>query len=263
MHEDTTKPAETCLIGLCTGLFAAAAISSAPSLSGLVPVAVQFVLMAFRTGAHVAALAERLQGNSEGSEWTYVLPALGMAETSSILKDFHSENVSLRIRLLVHQLTFFENIPVASQAYVSAAATTSITISGPPATLKTLFGSDVFDTKPMPIPVHGPYHAPHLFSKSNVEKFLRLGSPSVQNVLSNCVPRYPVLSCATGTWYHEKTSDSLIQAIVRDILIEQLDYEKVLQACVVKAREYKGSKCLVIPFGKRYRVICVPSTDNL
>jgi hypothetical protein len=53
--------------------------------------------MAFRTGAHVAALAERLQGSAEGSEWTYVLPALGKAETNSILKDFHKENVSSRI----------------------------------------------------------------------------------------------------------------------------------------------------------------------
>lgn len=96
MHEDTTKPAETFLVGLCTGLFAAAAISSAPSLSGLVPVAVQVVLMAFRTGAHVAVLADRLQGNTEASEsWTYVLPALEEAETRSILKDFHAENVSL------------------------------------------------------------------------------------------------------------------------------------------------------------------------
>lgn len=97
IHEDTTKPSETYLVGLCTGLFAAAAISSAPSLSGLVPVAVQFVLMAFRTGAHVAALAERLQSNSEGSEWTYVLPALGKAETNSIIEGFHSENVSSRV----------------------------------------------------------------------------------------------------------------------------------------------------------------------
>jgi hypothetical protein len=141
---------------------------------------------------------------------------------------------------------------------VSAITATSIAISGPPATLKTLFGSDVFDTKPVSIPVHGPYHAPHLYSNSNIEKLLRLGSSSVQRVLSNCVPRYPVLSCATGTWYSEKTSISLIQAIVRDILVEHLDFEKVLKACVVKAQVYKGSKCLVIPFGKLLRVICVP-----
>lgn len=104
MHEDTTNPSETCVVGLCTGLFAAAAIASAPSLSGLPSVAVQFVLMAFRTGAHVAALAERLQGNAEGSEWTYVLPALGKAEASSTLEEFHNKNVSSKFITLVHLL---------------------------------------------------------------------------------------------------------------------------------------------------------------
>lgn len=95
MHEDATKPGETALVGLCTGLFAAAAISSAPSLSGLVPVAVQVSLMAFRTGAHVAALADRLQGDADASQsWTHVLPAVEEAETRSLLKTFHTENVS-------------------------------------------------------------------------------------------------------------------------------------------------------------------------
>lgn len=137
---------------------------------------------------------------------------------------------------------------------MSAVTATSVTISGPPATLKTLFGSDSFVTKPIAVSVHGPYHAPHLFSNINIEKVLRLGSSSVNRVLSNCVPRYPVLSCSTGNWYTESTSISLVQAIVRDILVKQLDFEKVFQACVDKAREYKGSRCLVIPFGKWLRV---------
>ncbi|KAH7374166.1 BcPKS12, polyketide synthase [Cadophora sp. MPI-SDFR-AT-0126] len=233
MHEDT-RPSETSLVGLCTGLFAAAAISSAPSLSGLVPVAVQVVLMAFRTGAYVATLADCLQGDAEISQsWTYVIPALEEAETSSILNDFHKEN----------------NIPLASQAFVSATTATSVTISGPPFTLKTLFGSDAFDTKPLSIPIHGPYHAPHLFSRFNAEKILQLGSSSVQRVLGNLVPRHPILSCATGTWYSEQTAVSLIKTIVRDILANRQDFQKVLHACVVKAQEFKGSKCLVVPYG--------------
>jgi hypothetical protein len=95
MHEDSTRASETCLIGLCSGLFAATAVSSSPSLSGLVPIAVQMVLMAFRTGAYVAALAERLHESSEGSSsWTYVLPEIGELAASSIIRDFHKVNVS-------------------------------------------------------------------------------------------------------------------------------------------------------------------------
>ena len=95
VHEDVTRPGETCLVGLCTGLFAAAAIGSSPSLSSLIPIAVQVVLMAFRAGAHVAALAERLHKDSESSEtWTYVLPTIGEAETRSIIDLFHNQVVS-------------------------------------------------------------------------------------------------------------------------------------------------------------------------
>lgn len=87
-------PCDTCLVGLCTGLFAATAIASSPSLSELVPIAVQVVLIAFRTGRYVATLADRLQKDSELSEsWSYVVPGIGESDATSILNVFHRENV--------------------------------------------------------------------------------------------------------------------------------------------------------------------------
>jgi hypothetical protein len=106
MHEDSTRASETCLIGLCSGLFAATAIASSPSLSGLVPIAVQMVLMAFRTGAYVAALAERLHKSSESSSsWTYVLPGISEVAASSIISDFHRTNVSAPVHVRNIHLT--------------------------------------------------------------------------------------------------------------------------------------------------------------
>nr|AAR90248.1 polyketide synthase [Botrytis cinerea] len=85
-HGDSTIPSETCLVGLCTGLFAAAAIASSPSISQLIPIAVQVMLMSFRTGAYVAALANRLDSRPELPEsWTYVVPAAQENEVNSIL----------------------------------------------------------------------------------------------------------------------------------------------------------------------------------
>lgn len=94
-YEDVTKHDHTFLVGLCSGLFAAAAITSTPSLSALVPVAVQVVLMAFRTGRHVASMAERLCPPSQRSQsWTYILPGVKQNEARSILDDFHYTSVS-------------------------------------------------------------------------------------------------------------------------------------------------------------------------
>jgi hypothetical protein len=60
----------------------------------LVPVAVQVVLMSFRTGTYVHDLAERLSPTFDKSEsWTYIFPGLKESEAGSMLDDFHSTNV--------------------------------------------------------------------------------------------------------------------------------------------------------------------------
>lgn len=76
-------------------MFAAAAITSTPTLSTLVPIAVQVVLMAFRTGRHVAAMAERLYPQFEQSEsWTYIVSDTTEDEALSTLDTFNKANVS-------------------------------------------------------------------------------------------------------------------------------------------------------------------------
>ena len=84
------------MVGLCSGLFAASAITATPTLSTLVPVAVQVVLMAFRTGSYVHSLAERLSPASDKSEsWTYILSNTTEEEAAVKLAEFHSENVGV------------------------------------------------------------------------------------------------------------------------------------------------------------------------
>lgn len=81
--------------GLCSGMFAAAAITSTPTLSTLVPVAVQVVLMAFRTGSYVAAMAERLcPATREHSEsWTSILPGITGESAQETIDSFNSSKV--------------------------------------------------------------------------------------------------------------------------------------------------------------------------
>ncbi len=142
-------------------------------------------------------------------------------------------------------------MPSTNHVYISAITSSSIAISGPPACLRSLFGFHSFDAKPIPIPVHGPYHAAHLHSVFDGDKILRLGDAQVQRVFGQAKPRYPVMSCRTGNWYSDETSISLIQSILRDILTEPLQFQKVVHGCVLRAQNYQGPKCVVIPFGKQ------------
>ncbi|KAI1389461.1 polyketide synthase [Hypoxylon trugodes] len=233
-YEDVTSHRNTKLSGLCTGLFAATAIASSYSLSTLIPIAVQVVLMAFRTGSHVASLAERLSPSTEKSEsWTYVLPAAKEAEAKSILAEFHKS----------------EGISHAAQAYVSAVSANNIAISGPPATLQSLFRKDVFESRPTAIPVYGPYHASHLHGLVDIRKMLRLDDEAVTEALAGSKPRSVVMSCVTGAPFPETDTKSLLTAVVHEILNEPLIFHKTLSGNANEARGFNGSRVLVIPYG--------------
>ncbi|KAI1875243.1 hypothetical protein JX265_004301 [Neoarthrinium moseri] len=233
-HEDVTKSENTYLSGLCTGLFAATAIASSPSLSSLVPIAVQVVLMAYRVGSHVASLAERLSPSIEKSEsWTYVVPGAKEAEAKSILAEFHKS----------------EGISQAAQAYVSAVSASNIAVSGTPATLKSLFSKNLFDSRPTAIPVYGPYHAAHLHSSADLEKILRLNDEVVSAALADSKPRSEIMSCVTGTAFTETDTKSLLKAIVHEILNEPLLFHKALKGSLKNAQQFQGSRVLVIPYG--------------
>ena len=82
------------LLGLCTGLLAASAVASVDSLIALLPVAVEMVRVAFRTGAHVADVAQRLEILSDRHEsWSTVFAVADIDSAEEALNNFHHEHV--------------------------------------------------------------------------------------------------------------------------------------------------------------------------
>lgn len=92
------------LLGLCTGLLAASAVASVDSLIALLPVAVETVRIAFRTGAHVAHVAERLEILSHTNEsWSTVFAVADAYSAEEALNNFHQENVDTNLHLELPQ----------------------------------------------------------------------------------------------------------------------------------------------------------------
>jgi hypothetical protein len=88
-QDGSSRPQDTCLVGLCTGLYAAIAISSAPSLSALIPIAVQMVLVAFRAGLYVTGMAEQLERVDDvPKSWSYVVPEISESRAQEALTSF-------------------------------------------------------------------------------------------------------------------------------------------------------------------------------
>ncbi len=101
----------------------------------------------------------------------------------------------------------------------------------------------------MPLPVFGPYHSAELHSSTDIKLLLQLENAGIKSALEHAMPRIPVMSCSSGACFAEQDSLSLIMAVVRDVLHEQLNCAVVLAGCATLALSHGGTKCLVIPFG--------------
>ena len=88
------KPANSRIIGICTGVLAAAAVASCDSLTSLIPLAVEVVRIAFRVGHCVARMADMLeQGPSGRLSWSTVVLGVGGSVATTAVETFNLEQV--------------------------------------------------------------------------------------------------------------------------------------------------------------------------
>lgn len=81
------------VVGLCTGALAAAAVSCSRSTLDLVPLAVDAVIVAFRTGLLVTDVAQRVAPSYEfDGSWSIIIPGSTSAEA---VHQFCAETVSV------------------------------------------------------------------------------------------------------------------------------------------------------------------------
>ena len=125
-----------------------------------------------------------------------------------------------------------------------------MTISGPPTIIKKLFEFATIGTHRLPIPIHGPYHAPHLYSGVDVQKILGTSNSRVSSVLNQYSPRLPIMSTSTGTWFSNKmTTTEVLTAIINDILNEPLRLYEVLNGCTKAVTASSFAQCRIIACG--------------
>ena len=110
------EPASSCLVGISVGTLAAAAIGCTRSLSDLLPVAVQTVVLSFNAGLLASELSERFCTTSDqpGQRWAFVALRLSTAGATDKSHEFSENEVSV-IMTAFARLTFrsrFRNCPV-------------------------------------------------------------------------------------------------------------------------------------------------------
>jgi hypothetical protein len=122
-------------------------------------------------------------------------------------------------------------------------AANSITISGSPSVLKRIFESSDYFPKShqLKVPVHGPYHAPHLHSAEDLHKIL---TPATREMFGRLDVQFPVFSSVTGKRITASNSLELLEKSLAEILLEQLQWNNVLEQIIpdVLASPTRGCK---------------------
>lgn len=87
-------PANTILVGLCTGLLAAAAVSTSQSALGLIDNALNAVRVAFRIGITVNDAAQRLSTDVDQS-WSRLVVGVQSEPCNAEIRRFNERKVRL------------------------------------------------------------------------------------------------------------------------------------------------------------------------
>jgi len=226
-------PANTRIVGLCTGLLAASVVASARSLSELLPLATEAVRIAFRAGSCVGAAKESLARASDGGQesWSTVV---SMAEDAAktALASFHHHR----------------RVPRTAQAYISAVSTLSLTISGPPSTTRRLFAEvDAFKAATrLPLPVFAPYHAPHLHGQADIDRIL--DKDAIRH-LQQFRPLALVHSASHGTCLVATSTLELVRLALAEILLHQVRWDRLLSEVVAQVTASGSAECALSALG--------------
>jgi iterative type I PKS product template protein len=120
-------------------------------------------------------------------------------------------------------------LPAPSKPYVSASSSSGATVSGPPRWLARFVASPAFSQHRLrcqSIPIHAPYHAPHLYTEAEADLIVR-GLPSHRSFARPS--QLPVFSAAgTARAGPDATFKTLLKAAVGDILLRPIGWTSVL-----------------------------------
>ncbi|KAM0278167.1 hypothetical protein ACHAO9_012273 [Fusarium lateritium] len=203
-------PEYASFLGICTGSFAAAAISCSKTLFDLIRVGCQAVSVAFRVGLYVQQRAAIL-GSQSHSSWSVVLAATQEDEAQQALTEFCKEN----------------SFPLLSQPYIGAVGPNTVTISGPPDILQQFLASPFSSTrKSFPIPIHGPYHCSQGYTESDLKTLFDTVLEGVQNLDRHV--RISNISCSSGSIMEKSIYEELLKECISGVLTQQIRLDKVI-----------------------------------
>ncbi|KAI0837698.1 polyketide synthase for naphthopyrone YWA1 [Hypoxylon sp. FL0890] len=200
------------VLGMCTGQLAASAVASASTAGELVHLAVETVVIAFKTGLHVMRVRDLLSSGEERCQsWSCVVSKLSVEDARSRIEHFSESN----------------SLPLAMQPFVGTVSLSGVSIFGHPTILKDFFASPIMcDVKLVHVPVFAPYHNPSLYGESDILEILE----NLDKDIAARTAKLPIISSVTGVPVHANTFGGLLHASLEEILRQPLRLDQMLQS---------------------------------
>ncbi|EDU45231.1 Polyketide synthase modules [Pyrenophora tritici-repentis] len=227
------------LSALGVGLIGAAAVAMSKELSDLPSYGAQAVAIAFRMGVHVQGVSHQLEArelDETPKTWAYVVHNIDPKDAQAELEAFHEANLTSK----------------TASIFISAVSRTSVTISGPPSKLETLFKkSKVFrDARSIALPVYGGLcHAPSVYSTKDTQKIMDGLNTSTSATLSSQAPQAPLYSTSTGKPYEAANASGLFSCVVTELLSKAIEWDQVISGLVSAAKSAGVTEVKLFCFG--------------
>ncbi|KAF2259018.1 polyketide synthase-like protein [Lojkania enalia] len=208
-------------LGICGGALAASAISCSRSLSELLPVAVQTVLIAFRLGICIAERRDQLEAavSERSRPWSVAIP-------------LNPQDATTAIEILSTSLA----LPPPRRPWITTTSKSNTTVSGAPWVLEKLLQlPQVAGLRTKSIPVYIPVHNPALFTLEDVDQIL---SPLRGSACMATPFIIPFISSASGQLTAAENYGALIEVVLKQILLEPIAWDAVEESVpkLIKAR---------------------------
>ncbi len=138
-----------------------------------------------------------------------------------------------------------QTIPIHRQAYITVAGASSVTVSGPPSTLKLLFdtSSSLLHARKNTLPLTAAYHASHL-DACNIDQII--GTSTMLD--RRLAPNTSIISTSSGqvTGESRRMREVLYEALV-DILQHPIDWSLIMQSLASFSKEMEITLLVIGP----------------
>ncbi|KAI1371583.1 hypothetical protein F4677DRAFT_464190 [Hypoxylon crocopeplum] len=197
------------LLGICTGLLTATAVSCCRNLTEVLYIAEDVVQLAYQVGLEATRRSTYI--DSSRDSWATLVNGVEAEDAQKAIETFNEQVI----------------LEPSRQAYISAESVSSLTISGPPPTLLRLFSQDPLfqNCRKVSLPISAAFHASHLepISWTKMTEGLRIA------LLEAPVQHSSMISPSSGQPYLGLTFSEVLLEVLHDILQVPISLKAAVQ----------------------------------